>query len=64
MPEQATKPAMVPRAPTDSSESPVHQEIAALAYSLWQARGCPEGTPDEDWFNAEEALKAKAEAEA
>lgn len=64
MPEQATKPAMAPRAPTDSSESLVHEEIAALAYSLWQGRGCPGGTPDEDWFKAEEALKANAEAEA
>jgi hypothetical protein len=39
-----------------------HEEIATLAYSLWQARGYPEGTPDEDWLNAEKALKAKAEA--
>lgn len=36
----------------------LQEEIAALAYSLWQARGCPEGTPDEDWFKAEEALRA------
>lgn len=36
-------------------------EIAALAHSLWEVRGCPEGSPEEDWFNAERALKAKAE---
>ncbi len=39
-----------------SESSPAHQEIAALAYSLWQARGCPEGSPEEDWLNAERAL--------
>jgi hypothetical protein len=31
-------------------------QIAALAYSLWQARGCPDGTPDEDWFRAEREI--------
>ena len=62
MSEQTTEPALAPEAPTRSSGNPAHEEIAALAYSLWQARGCPEGTPDEDWFNAEKALKTKAEA--
>jgi hypothetical protein len=36
------------------------QDIAALAYSLWLARGCPEGSPEEDWFRAEEDLAQKA----
>lgn len=35
------------------------QDIAALAYELWQARGCPIGSPDEDWFRAEEELQAR-----
>jgi hypothetical protein len=39
-----------------------HQDTAVLAYSLWQARGCPEGSPDEDWFQASHALRARAEA--
>jgi hypothetical protein len=29
-----------------------HEEIATLAYQLWQARGCPEGSPEEDWSKA------------
>ena len=33
-----------------------HDEIAALAYELWQARGCPNGSPEEDWFRAAEEL--------
>jgi hypothetical protein len=28
-----------------------------LAYEFWRARGCPEGTPEEDWFLAEEQLR-------
>jgi hypothetical protein len=42
----------------DSTESrevyPTHEEIAALAYALWQKRGYPHGSPDKDWFRAEE----------
>jgi Protein of unknown function (DUF2934) len=48
------------RADTTPS-GPTHDEIAVLAYSLWQARGCPEGTPEEDWFVAERSLKEKAQ---
>jgi hypothetical protein len=40
---------------------PTQEEITGLAYSLWQARGCPEGSPEEDWLNAESALKAGSE---
>ncbi len=35
-----------------------HDEIAALAYELWQARGCPAGSPEEDWFHAAEQLRS------
>lgn len=38
---------------------PTHEEIAALAYFLWQARGCPDGVSEEDWFNAENVRKAE-----
>lgn len=31
-------------------------EIAQLAYALWQQRGCPEGSPEVDWLNAEQQL--------
>jgi hypothetical protein len=36
-----------------------HQDIAALAHGLWRARGCPEGSPDEDWFQAAEHLRSR-----
>jgi len=37
-----------------------HHEIAALAHELWQARGCPAGSADEDWFHAVEELRSRA----
>jgi len=58
---QSTQPAPPHHAPTESSGNPAHEQIAVLAYLLWEARGCPEGTPAEDWFNAERTLKAKTE---
>lgn len=36
-----------------------HDDIAALAHELWQARGCPDGSPDEDWFHAAQELRAR-----
>lgn len=36
-----------------------HDEVAALAHALWQARGCPEGSPDEDWFQASRQLRLR-----
>jgi hypothetical protein len=35
------------------------REIAALAHKLWQARGCPEGSPEEDWLRAVEELRSR-----
>jgi hypothetical protein len=39
-----------------------HEEIAALAHTLWQARGCPEGSSEEDWFQAAHQLRARGES--
>lgn len=33
------------------------QEIARLAYSFWEARGFQGGSPEGDWFRAEEELR-------
>src|ERR1022692_3947172 len=38
------------------SELGRHRQIAALAYKFWQARGCPGGTSEEDWFLAEREI--------
>jgi hypothetical protein len=39
-----------------------HAEIAARAYELWQARGCPHGSPEDDWYRAAEELRSRAES--
>lgn len=36
---------------------PEHRSIGELAYHLWQSRGCPEGTAEQDWREAEERLR-------
>ena len=33
--------------------------VQSLAYQLWQGRGCPFGSPDDDWFQAEKALDTR-----
>jgi len=35
------------------------RDVAALAYKLWQGRGCPEGSPGEDWFRALEETQSR-----
>ena len=44
--------------------SPNYDKIAALAYERWLGRGCPIGSPEVDWFRAEEELKNPTEARA
>jgi len=36
-----------------------HEEIALRAYRLWEARGCPIGSPEEDWLRAEEEIRGE-----
>ena len=35
---------------------PTQEEIARLAYELWEARGCGHGRDQEDWLEAEQLL--------
>jgi type II secretory pathway component HofQ len=49
----------IPVAPAQAptAQSPVtHQQIAQLAHSYWAARGYRHGSPEEDWFRAENEL--------
>jgi hypothetical protein len=34
-----------------------NRSVGELAYQLWQARGCPEGTAEQDWLDAERQLR-------
>ena len=35
---------------------PLHEEIARRVYELWEQRGRPNGSREEDWFHAESEL--------
>jgi len=38
---------------------PWGESIPALARALWKAKDCPEGSAEEDWFQAERVLKSQ-----
>lgn len=38
---------------------PTHEEIAAEAYAIYEARGGNHGQHDDDWLEAERRLKAR-----
>ena len=35
------------------------QDVRGLAYRRWVDRGCPQGSPEEDWFEAERQLQSR-----
>ena len=37
--------------------------VAEMAYGFWEARGRPNGSPETDWFKAEEELKPLGSAD-
>ena len=43
-------------APMIARQDITPEEIAKLAYLLWESRGCAGGSPEEDWLKAEELL--------
>jgi DUF2934 family protein len=43
------------------SGTSMQEDIARLAYTLWQQRGCPTGSAEFDWFAAEEKLLESVE---
>jgi hypothetical protein len=42
------------------SDGPDIEKIKAHAYELWMERGCPHGSSDEDWHQAEREPRAKS----
>jgi hypothetical protein len=56
--EVPQKPAQVTNSDLESLLAALESErISALAYFYWQQRGCPVGSPDEDWFRAERDIR-------
>lgn len=44
--------------PDGFDHGPHHEEIARVAYALWEERGCTHGAHEEDWLRAEQRLRA------
>ena len=42
-----------------SSYEVTRDDIARLAYTLWEQRGGQGGSPDEDWLRAENELRSR-----
>lgn len=42
---------------TDDQE----EAISKRAYELWLLRGCPEGSPEEDWYQAESEMRRRGQ---
>ena len=45
-----------------TASSDDQEATAVLAHGLWIARGCPIGSPEVDWFRAEEELRKRTES--
>jgi len=43
--------------PATGRPLPAHHEIAAVAHTLWNKRGCPSGRDEEIWLEAELQLR-------
>jgi len=63
MPKQPTHKETSSRQTYDNAErgtgfAIADEETAKLAYQLWLQRGQPEGSPEEDWYRAQELLRS------
>ncbi len=41
----------------------IEEQIASLANALWRERGCPDGSAEQDWFDAERKLESERKTE-
>jgi len=73
LPKKINQPSNIATDPAGAAANPVkadapsHEgagdEVRRLAYEYWLARGCPDSSPEEDWFRAEQALLGAAKTE-
>jgi hypothetical protein len=47
---------------SEASNAAGSDAIAKIAYDLWLIRGCLDGSPEEDWYEAERILKSSADS--
>jgi hypothetical protein len=50
---------MSPKDVTTIQAGTTSNDTALRAYSLWEQRGSPLGSPDEDWFRAEQEIRSE-----
>ncbi len=51
-------PELTPPTPPPPQYDPMEDKaIAQLAYEYWTQRGCPMGSPEEDWYRAERDIR-------
>jgi hypothetical protein len=48
-----------PAAQPSAAPKVTHDRIAMLAYEKWMKRGCPHGSDQQDWLEAEAELRAE-----
>ncbi len=53
----ASRPAAVPAA--QLFDHAASTELANIAYGLWQEHGCPTGTAEADWLEAEQRIRER-----
>jgi hypothetical protein len=53
-----SKTVTAPAEETASPDAPGYHEISELAHQMWLDRGSPDGSPEEDWYRAEQLLGA------
>ena len=51
-----SEPNSTPAGYPDNTAKIEEQDIAVRAYQLWEERGCPAGSDQQDWFQAEKEL--------
>ena len=59
--QRQAEPEYRPNSQAESSDertsTPIHEDVAMLAYALWQQRGCPADSAESDWLEAEQQLR-------
>ena len=61
------QPAAVLETPVvETPTAPISEQdqIAKLAFSYWEARGCQGGSPEEDWARAEQEVRSRSKVSA
>ena len=66
MAEKKSSSKRTPRKQSPAPSADIHdpsisnEDVARRAYSLWEERGRPFGSPEEDWYKAKDELRASA----